>query len=348
MKKLNKFFSILKVNQFWVDEKLICDKLTIASLVLSVSALFMLIMNVRNNSKTLAFLSAVLIIGFLFSAFSAKLFKDYKLSAHIISVLVCVVLSAFAINAGNQGFAILWVLLVPIFAVNLVGTKDGIIVSTYFLLFILLLFYSPLDVLVDGKYTDAFASRFPILFACDYVISLFISLQGEYYNRRMHMQSYIDELTGAFNRRYFMNCMEKSKDSVSGDIGILVMDLNGLKKVNDTKGHHAGDEIIAAVVDISKKLLGKDSVIARMGGDEFAALLEINDDQAKIVMDQLKKDADRWKGVLNENMSVSFGWASKNSEGISDLEELYKIADKKMYDMKASFYSQDKFDRRQR
>ena len=98
--------------------------------------------------------------------------------------------------------------------------------------------------MIEGKYTDSFSVRFPVLYACVFVIAVFIALQKEYFNRKAHILSYVDELTGAYNRRYFLETVDKEKIKNSKDLSLVMIDVNGLKQANDTYGHEAGDELI--------------------------------------------------------------------------------------------------------
>ncbi len=85
-----------------------------------------------------------------------------------------------------------------------------------------------------------------------------------------------DPLTGLGNRRHFKNVMERTIDVVarSGDPALLLMiDIDHFKKVNDTYGHHAGDQVLQAVGKALAKCVRPMDTVARYGGEEFAAIL---------------------------------------------------------------------------
>jgi diguanylate cyclase (GGDEF)-like protein len=94
-------------------------------------------------------------------------------------------------------------------------------------------------------------------------------------NARAHelaqAQATTDELTGLANRRAFNSSLDHRPGRLS--FAILVIDIDGLKRVNDTKGHHAGDELLSLVARLLAATLRSGDVLARLGGDEFAALL---------------------------------------------------------------------------
>lgn len=321
----------------------LCRSRCVVSVVLSVAAAFMLVMNIKNHSMTMAYLSIVLVVGFLLSALAAGILKNEKISAVIISVLVAFVLSAFAISGGNEGFAILWILLVPLFAINLLGVASGFLVSTYFLFFLFILFHTGANTLIADKYTSAFIARFPILYMSDYLIATFFSLQREYYHRSLMVQVYMDGLTGAYNRRY---CMEQLKeiDNSNKDYAIIALDLNGLKKVNDNIGHEAGDEILCAVVDCCRTAFDKSDIICRTGGDEYIVIAYGDNHSIDQKVKKLKKCRDKWSGKLVNTLSFAIGCAYK--EANVSYKDLMKKADQEMYSDKSAFYQDAKNNRR--
>ena len=102
-----------------------------------------------------------------------------------------------------------------------------------------------------------------------------ITERRRFEGRLQHLVDH-DSLTGLFNRRRFEQELERhvthiARYGVSG--ALLVLDLDDFKAVNDTLGHHAGDELIVAVANLLRKQLRDSDVIARLGGDEFAILL---------------------------------------------------------------------------
>ncbi|MCT2400015.1 GGDEF domain-containing protein [Novosphingobium mangrovi (ex Huang et al. 2023)] len=88
-----------------------------------------------------------------------------------------------------------------------------------------------------------------------------------------------DPLTGALNRQAFFEIAES--DQCSGGWSALVYaDLDGLKQLNDEKGHAQGDKSLKAFADIVRKTIRKGDVFARMGGDEFVIFMKVKDEAA--------------------------------------------------------------------
>ena len=154
-----------------------------------------------------------------------------------------------------------------------------------------------------------------------------------------------DELTRAYNRRRFEK--DIAMRAAQGlDVGLVLysVDINDLKRVNDAFGHCAGDEIIKATAEILMRAAGSDGNVYRIGGDEFIMLLYTDD--CEQIRETIKTRAQEWRGVLIDKLSVAVGYASCTEYPGCDLLELEKIADRQMYQDKASYYQTAGIDRR--
>ena len=90
-----------------------------------------------------------------------------------------------------------------------------------------------------------------------------------------------DDLTGLGNRRHLVDTLHAAIESsgANGDeLALLLIDLDGFKELNDTLGHHAGDEVLRQIGPRLKQLLREDDTLARLGGDEFAVILQPGDE----------------------------------------------------------------------
>lgn len=149
-----------------------------------------------------------------------------------------------------------------------------------------------------------------------------------------------DQLTALFNRRKLERDLALHRETFerhSVPVSILMFDLDHLKKVNDTHGHHAGDELIRAVGDICRSELRKTDTVCRFGGDEFVIALPNTElDHAvqfaerlcasfKLKLSQFSTD-----GVV---ATASFGVATMRVEDKS-YEDTLKRADAAMYEAK--------------
>jgi diguanylate cyclase (GGDEF)-like protein len=94
--------------------------------------------------------------------------------------------------------------------------------------------------------------------------------------RRFRMQAQQDALTGVASRSYLFEQLEEvcTAERSAGLIGLLMLDLDHFKQINDTLGHHAGDQLLCIVANRIRSVVRRSDVIARIGGDEFVVLLK--------------------------------------------------------------------------
>lgn len=156
-----------------------------------------------------------------------------------------------------------------------------------------------------------------------------------------------DELTGLKNRRAYDKLLVDYEGNKE-DVTVISMDINRLKATNDTLGHSAGDELIQAAADYMKKAFSEYGEIFRTGGDEFVALLQLDDEAFKAVLEKFNKTVSEWKGQLVQSMTISSGSAKRSDYPEKSMEDLIKIADEQMYSMKHQFYIDSGLDRRHR
>jgi diguanylate cyclase (GGDEF)-like protein len=147
-----------------------------------------------------------------------------------------------------------------------------------------------------------------------------------------------DELTGLANRRSFNESLARATGGRQADHGlaILIVDLDDFKDVNDTLGHHYGDELLRLVAPRLRQAVRSDDVVARIGGDEFAVLLPGADaDRAAQVAERLRAGFRRpfRLGPRSQSISASVGIAVAPEDGEDPLV-LLQHADLAMYEAK--------------
>ncbi len=155
-----------------------------------------------------------------------------------------------------------------------------------------------------------------------------------------HYLALHDELTGLPNRRLFqdrlLGALERAQRTGS-KTALLLIDLDQFKRVNDTLGHHAGDQVLKRVGAIFSKRIRRSDTVARTGGDEFSVILDqpISRSEAELVAKSLADLIHEPFEVANQTIQIgaSVGIAVFPEDAV-DAEGLCIAADQRMYDFK--------------
>ncbi|MBN2656555.1 MAG: GGDEF domain-containing protein [Spirochaetales bacterium] len=145
-----------------------------------------------------------------------------------------------------------------------------------------------------------------------------------------------DEMTGVLNRRGFLEMAEAILGSAPEDENfyLFYLDLDGLKKINDTYGHKEGDWAIRSFAQVLENCFRSNDLIGRMGGDEFTALVKKGDaETVRLIRDRLSKGLEHINksGVKDFPLETSVGHISFSKRKNSDLSDLINRADKALY-----------------
>lgn len=154
-----------------------------------------------------------------------------------------------------------------------------------------------------------------------------------YYIFLRELQFKYDLTSGIKNRRAFTNKMLQLNKG-NKNAGIVVLDLNDLKKVNDSKGHHMGDEIIYRSAGILQESFENVGTAYRIGGDEFSVIcVNSSEEQVEAALMKLVKLLEEYNN--KNDFKIVFAYGYDFYTGNEDIFEVFKIADKKMYEHKA-------------
>jgi len=160
-------------------------------------------------------------------------------------------------------------------------------------------------------------------------------------------KSYTDVLTRCQNRRAFERDVEKYRNTgLPKDFYCIILDVNRLKYVNDTKGHAAGDELILEAVACMQQCFGQYGKVYRVGGDEFAVVLSVKQKEMENIIEDFDQVVASGKGERLQDFSVAYGIACSNEFEDANLDKLLEIADSRMYENKNHFYMINNIDRR--
>lgn len=147
--------------------------------------------------------------------------------------------------------------------------------------------------------------------------------------QQLEFLSLHDALTGLYNRTFFEEEIMRLQGK-NRSVGIVVCDVDGLKMINDTLGHRAGDELLKVAANILKAACPRD-IIARVGGDEFAVILDDPEQHNPTrIVNFIQTEVDTYNAQNPQlPLSLSLGWAADPGEGGS-ADALFKEADNNM------------------
>jgi diguanylate cyclase (GGDEF)-like protein/PAS domain S-box-containing protein len=157
---------------------------------------------------------------------------------------------------------------------------------------------------------------------------------------KLETLSLVDDLTGLYNRRGFFTIAAehfKMADRYRKKMFLLFMDLDNLKNINDTYGHHIGDQALICIADILRKTFRSNDVKGRMGGDEFAVfLMDAAREGVAAAESRLRKGIDAFNDSEDYpfQLSISVGISYYDPSHPCTIDELLVRADKIMYEEK--------------
>lgn len=155
--------------------------------------------------------------------------------------------------------------------------------------------------------------------------------------------AYYDHLTQLYARGYFLEQAEVALEtaSIAGQrLCLYYLDVDFFKQINDSYGHHVGDQVLIKIALILKSVFDNEEMISRIGGDEFVVLSVCNNTTLKDVHENLKKiEAIFDSPVTLEDgnqlkLTISVGYSIFPKEG-ANFDDLLHVADQKMYQVKA-------------
>lgn len=171
------------------------------------------------------------------------------------------------------------------------------------------------------------------------------SIENEKKKEEMLIEtSNTDELTGCLNRRAYEKDIRGLRPST--EFVYVSMDVNGLKIVNDSLGHAAGDELLRGASYCIRKSFDDYGKVYRIGGDEFVAILFINSQWMQEIRHEFVETVESWKGERIDSMTISYGIVSSREKEWESVHEIAHAADIRMYEKKAMYYSRNGVDRR--
>lgn len=168
------------------------------------------------------------------------------------------------------------------------------------------------------------------------VVVILMAEKIKHLESELYSISITDELTGIYNRRGFHLLAEQSLLDAKRDerpVSLIFIDLDGLKKINDTLGHDAGSQLISEMSDFLRESFRKNDILGRLGGDEFAIFAYGSSSDMKPVLDRLNEAVARANDVGDKPYVINFslGTTTAYPDSNDSLSDMLKRADMTMY-----------------
>lgn len=155
--------------------------------------------------------------------------------------------------------------------------------------------------------------------------------------QEMSTQAMFDSLTGLGNRHYYNQSLKKAiarAHRKQGVISLVVLDLDNFKQLNDKFGHKCGDYILKEFGDVIRNTIRNTDQAFRIGGDEFVVIVQGTIQAASLLCERIVTGTNQHHCFNQFGVSCSLGAAESND--ILEAEQLYELADKALYQAKAS------------
>jgi diguanylate cyclase (GGDEF)-like protein len=172
-------------------------------------------------------------------------------------------------------------------------------------------------------------------------VKLSLCLSNVTAHEKLGFLAYHDSLTGLLNRRVMSHILGREWSRAAryrNPLSVVFIDLDDFKGVNDTYGHDRGDLLLTHLADILKAMCRESDTVARYAGDEFVVILpETREKNAARLMERIRAHADAHPadaGGMAIPVSISYGVASTEADGVDGPERLLKLADERLYNAK--------------
>ena len=168
-----------------------------------------------------------------------------------------------------------------------------------------------------------------------------LALNNAVAHNRLQRLAALDPLTGVYNRRFGLTRLHEEFDRavrMNAPMGVIMMDIDHFKQVNDTYGHLVGDRILIAVTRVAKTILRDGDVLIRYGGEEFLAVLPAaSSEDLRLIGERLLRaieDTSVAEGSQTIRVTVSLGAAAYPNQNVAKEDALVQLADEALYQAK--------------
>ena len=220
--------------------------LTAISIFCAVMGLIMIVMNVVQHNGLVVLSSCAFVVGGTISAIGAGVLHKRRISGITASLVCAVVFTYYAVSGAANGFAIFWVMPMPMGIAYFIGVKYGILMCAYYELLVIVLFYSPLREKMAQYYSVTVMDRYPIVFFC---VAMFALISMVQYHRMMLRDiAYADRLNAEVARQTRMARERADQLETMSEETVQTLALSIDAKDRYTNGHSTRVALYAAAL----------------------------------------------------------------------------------------------------
>lgn len=265
--------------------------------------------------------------------------KNEKLVIKISSATMMILMLIFITINGNDNFGLIWSFFTPMFLISLNGYKKGLNLS--------LLFYAAvyLSLLINHNswsqngWNELVLVRF---FVSSFMV-IFVMYMSEYaitkLQKELQLLSSTDSLTNLYNRGKIEEAAKtefEKKRKTDNPLSLVMMDVDDFKAVNDTHGHHIGDDILKEISTLLSNNIRSIDSLGRWGGEEFLMIFpETTLENALTMVKRLQEKVNSHTFTMDKKITCSFGICSIIKNKFEDKEAII-AADNVLYQAKNS------------
>lgn len=306
------------------------------------------IFNIIYYKGTMLSFYMVVVSSFLVSIYYLQYTKDYIITDIVASTALVLSFSFLVLQGELIKFNILWIFAIPMLWYFVVNYKVSLATNAIFSVFFFVVFFTSYRNNYLNVYSENFMNIFPFVFLIVAIISAYVILRNNLSETELKVMTYYDTLTGLSNRAYYKHIVNIiRKQGLASDNTIVVsLDVNSLKKVNDTYGHDSGDLLIKSAASAIKRAFVNAELVSRIGGDEFVVITYEDYESFKNSLKNLDAYAREFHDDKIGSLTISRGYARSKEHPYINPEKLYIIADKQMYINKSDYYRTNNIDRR--
>ncbi len=265
--------------------------------------------------------------------------KNYNLTAYSLLIISLITFTSSLIFVPQDEFRMIWFYLLVFVAYMISGKMSGLLSTLASIVIIV-----TVNFFVDLQLSQvAINSGILGLIIGSFLSNVYTNKITNYENSLKQQNSSLsllastDYLTGIMNKRMFNEISERYFQTAQKNkfnLTLLLLDLDHFKKINDTYGHQAGDQLLKRFVETLERILNKSDIFARIGGEEFAILLsQINSNDAYVLAERIRKEIGN-DFITYEGhdifVTTSIG-ISENRETDTAFENIFSRADMALY-----------------